>query len=66
MGAAATLLLYDLARRLTGPAAGRVAALVWVSTYFVVGEFQVGVAKAHPFDPNAFLPIWSDEWRKRF
>jgi hypothetical protein len=23
-------------------------------------------ANAHPFDPNAFLPMWSDEWRKRF
>jgi galactonate dehydratase len=31
-----------------------------------VGEFQVEVGKAHPFDPNAFLPMWSDEWRKRF
>jgi hypothetical protein len=31
-----------------------------------VGEFQVEVAKAHPFDPAAFLPMWSDEWRKRF
>jgi hypothetical protein len=31
-----------------------------------VGEFQVEVAEAHPFDPDAFLPMWSDEWRKRF
>jgi hypothetical protein len=31
-----------------------------------VGEFQVEAAKAHPFDPAAFLPMWSDEWRKRF
>jgi galactonate dehydratase len=31
-----------------------------------VGEFNVEVAQAHPFDPNAFLPMWSDEWRKRF
>jgi hypothetical protein len=31
-----------------------------------VGEFEVEVAKAHPFDPDAFLPMWSDEWRKRF
>ena len=31
-----------------------------------VGEFQVEIAKAHPFDPHAFLPMWSDEWRKRF
>jgi hypothetical protein len=31
-----------------------------------VGEFQVEVANAHPFDPAAFLPMWSDEWRKRF
>ncbi|MGH6905134.1 MAG: galactonate dehydratase [Geminicoccaceae bacterium] len=31
-----------------------------------VGEFQVEVARAHPFDPNAFLPMWSDAWRRRF
>jgi galactonate dehydratase len=31
-----------------------------------VGELRVEVAAAHPFDPNAFLPMWSDEWRKRF
>jgi hypothetical protein len=31
-----------------------------------VGEFQVEVAAAHPFDPNAFPPMWSDAWRKRF
>jgi hypothetical protein len=29
----------------------------------------IGVAlpgNAFPFDPDAFLPMWSDEWRKRF
>jgi hypothetical protein len=31
-----------------------------------VGEFQVEVAKAHRFDPQAFLPMWSEDWRKRF
>ncbi len=31
-----------------------------------VGEFRTEVAKAHPFDPKAFLLMWSDDWRKRF
>ena len=31
-----------------------------------VGAFQVEAAKAHPFDPKAFLPMWSEDWRKRF
>jgi galactonate dehydratase len=31
-----------------------------------VGEFEAEVAKAHPFDPQAFLPMWSEDWRKRF
>ena len=31
-----------------------------------VGEFQLEAAKAHPFDSKAFLPMWSDDWRKRF
>jgi ureidoglycolate hydrolase len=30
-----------------------------------VGELQVEVAKAHPFDSQAFLPMWNDDWRKR-
>jgi len=31
-----------------------------------VGDFMAEVAQAHPFDPDAFLPMWSDDWRKRF
>jgi len=31
-----------------------------------VGEFRAEVAAAHPFDPAAFLPMWSDDWRRRF
>ena len=31
-----------------------------------VGDLQIEVAAAHAFDPNAFLPMWTDEWRKRF
>ena len=30
-----------------------------------VGEFIPEAAKAHPFDPEAFLPMWSDAWRSR-
>jgi L-alanine-DL-glutamate epimerase-like enolase superfamily enzyme len=28
-----------------------------------VGEFTPKAARAHPFDPDAFLPMWSDAWR---
>jgi galactonate dehydratase len=31
-----------------------------------VGEFMPEAAKAHPYDPDAFLPMWSDAWRMRF
>jgi galactonate dehydratase len=31
-----------------------------------VGAFQVEAAEAHPFDPRAFLPMWTEDWRKRF
>ena len=44
MGAAATVLLHDLARRLIGRSAGAAAALVWVSSYFVVSEFRKTMA----------------------
>jgi 4-amino-4-deoxy-L-arabinose transferase-like glycosyltransferase len=44
LGAAATLVIYDLARRLLGRRAGIIAALVWVSSYFVVSEFRKTMA----------------------
>ena len=44
LGAAATLLVYDLARRLLGRAGGSIAALLWVSSYFVVSEFRKTMA----------------------
>jgi galactonate dehydratase len=28
-----------------------------------VGKFLPEAAKAHPFDPNAFLPMWKADWR---
>jgi len=31
-----------------------------------VGEFQTEAAKVHPFDPKAFLPMWSENWSRRF
>jgi galactonate dehydratase len=32
-----------------------------------IGEFRPEAAKAHPFDPDAFLPMWGGgEWRTRF
>ena len=31
-----------------------------------VGRFLPEAAKAHPFDPDAFLPMWSEAWRSRF
>jgi galactonate dehydratase len=30
-----------------------------------VGEFVPQAAQAHPFDPDAFLPMWSSAWRSR-
>jgi galactonate dehydratase len=32
-----------------------------------VGEFRPEAAKAHPFDPDAFLPMWKEgDWRSSF
>jgi len=44
LGAVATLVVYDLARRLIGRRAAPVAALLWVSSYFVVSEFRKTMA----------------------
>jgi 4-amino-4-deoxy-L-arabinose transferase-like glycosyltransferase len=44
LGAAAALVLYDLARRLIGRRAAPVAELLWVSSYFVVSEFRKAMA----------------------
>ena len=31
-----------------------------------VGEFRPEAARAHPFDPDAFLPMWQENWRANF
>ncbi len=31
-----------------------------------VGRFRPEAARAHPFDPDAFLPMWKENWRQRF
>jgi galactonate dehydratase len=31
-----------------------------------VGEFRPEAALAHPFDPDAFLPMWRENWRQHF
>jgi L-alanine-DL-glutamate epimerase-like enolase superfamily enzyme len=31
-----------------------------------VGEFRPEVALAHPFEPEAFLPLFADRWSARF
>jgi galactonate dehydratase len=31
-----------------------------------VGEFRADAALAHPFDPQAFLPLFTDRWSARF
>jgi 4-amino-4-deoxy-L-arabinose transferase-like glycosyltransferase len=53
MGALATLVMYDLGRRLLGNLGGWCAALVWCSSYFVIDEFRKVMA-----DPYlAFLTL---------
>jgi galactonate dehydratase len=55
---------FDLVEHAPRPVAGRyqLSDLPGLG----VGAFQVEAAKAHPFDPKAFLPMWSEDWRKRF
>jgi galactonate dehydratase len=31
-----------------------------------IGEFRPDIAEAHPFDPDAFLPLFSERWSARF
>jgi galactonate dehydratase len=31
-----------------------------------VGEFNVEVAKAHPYNKDAFLPMWTEAWARKF
>ncbi|HJS33132.1 MAG TPA: mandelate racemase/muconate lactonizing enzyme family protein [Alphaproteobacteria bacterium] len=31
-----------------------------------VGRFRPDAARAHPFDPDAFLPMWKENWRQHF
>jgi galactonate dehydratase len=31
-----------------------------------VGEFRPEAAKEHPYDPDAFLPMWRENWRASF
>jgi galactonate dehydratase len=31
-----------------------------------VGAFNVEVAKAHPYNRDAFLPMWSEAWAQKF
>jgi hypothetical protein len=32
-----------------------------------VGDLRPEVAEAHPYDPDAFLPMWGgQDWRKGF
>lgn len=31
-----------------------------------VGEFRPEAAREHPFDPDAFLPMWQENWRAHF
>lgn len=57
MGALATLLVADLARRLIGRRAGVVAALLWVSSYFVVFEFRKAMA-----DPYVAFATTAGVW----
>lgn len=44
LGALATLLLYDLARRTLGARIGWLAALVWVTTYAIPEEYRKAMA----------------------
>lgn len=58
LGALATLLIADLARAILGRRAAIIAALVWITTQFVVDEYRKSMA-----DPYlafcALLAVWS-------
>jgi galactonate dehydratase len=55
---------FDLVEHAPRPVAGRYQ--LSDQPGLGVGAFQLEAAKAHPFDPKAFLPMWSEDWRKRF
>jgi hypothetical protein len=44
LGAVATLLVYDLARRVLGQRSAPLAAAVWITSYFVLDEYRKAMA----------------------
>jgi 4-amino-4-deoxy-L-arabinose transferase-like glycosyltransferase len=53
MGALGTLLMYDLARLLAGRGRARLAALVWITTFFIPDDYR----KAMPDPYLAFMTM---------
>jgi galactonate dehydratase len=55
---------YDLVEHPPRPEAGHYA--ITPRPGLGVGEFRPEAALAHPFDPDAFLPMWQENWRANF
>ena len=52
--------------RRASPAAGGGHYAIPTAPGLGVGEFRPEAARAHPFDPDAFLPMWQENWRANF
>jgi 4-amino-4-deoxy-L-arabinose transferase-like glycosyltransferase len=57
LGAFATLLLYCMARRVGGRRVAGAAALIWISSYFVVSEYRKAMA-----DPYLAVAVLGAVW----
>jgi len=59
LGAAAALLMFDVARRILGRRSALIAAAVWITTYFVIEEFRKAMADPYlAFFTLAALWAW--------
>jgi galactonate dehydratase len=55
---------FDLLERAPRPVNGRYAIPTLAG--LGVGDLVMETAKAHPYDPDAFLLMWTNDWTKRF
>jgi len=55
---------FDLLERAPRPVGGRYAIADFPG--LGVGDLIMDTVKAHPYDPKAFLPMWTNDWAKHF
>jgi galactonate dehydratase len=55
---------FDLLEAAPRPVGGRYA--IPLGAGLGVGDLVLDTVRAHPYDPAAFLPMWTNDWARRF